>query len=307
MAKFRLPDFRRGIGSPRSAKTFAEGSPPRKHRAWVVPTLFVATLISTTFAGMQQSADYADKGIWLWILSGLRFSLPVLVILGLHEMGHYVTGKHYGMHLKGPYFIPAPNLFGTFGAVITMRGPVPTRRAILRVGVAGPWASFVLGALAYTWGLSHSQIVNVTGHSGIVLGDSLLTTWIGEWFFGTLAKGQDVLLHPTALAGWIGLFVTALNLLPMAQLDGGHVLYAATPRFYPFGSRLTWLFLLLGGIWGWKGWLVWAVMGLLIGVTHHPRPMTLERSLGWSDRLRIVAAIAVLILTFIPEPIRFLG
>ncbi len=186
--------------------------------------LFVATCFTTFMTGWFQNG-YWQAGLW--------YGGAIISILLAHEMGHYLMCKKYGIKATLPFFLPFPlpfgNPFGTFGAVIKMESRIPSRKALFDVAVAGPLAGLALTIPAIYFGVQLSKIVDITPSAGsgtIYLGESFLYAQISKWAIGVLPEGKDVLLHPLAFAGWAGLFVTALNLLPIGQLDGGHVVYA---------------------------------------------------------------------------------
>lgn len=242
------------------------------------------------------------------LLDGLSFSLPLMSILLAHEMGHYITGKIYGVHQSLPFFIPAPGTyFGTFGAVIIMRSAPPTRAALLNVAVMGPYAGLVLAVPTMAWGLAHSTVVDpelLTG-STVVFGSSLLVQALEALFS---PNGTDVMLHPVGLAGWAGLLVTSLNLLPVGQLDGGHISYALTGRHHTLVSRgAVGLLLGLAFYLGMDGllWGFWAVMLVFFGLGHPPVQRT-ERSLTRPQKLNAFFALIVFGLTFTPVPFKII-
>lgn len=266
--------------------------------------LFAATFLTTAMASaFNQGIDFiANPGD---LRAGFPFAVTVMTILLFHECGHYFFARAHRVDATLPYFIPAPPflLVGTFGAFIRMRTPPPDRRALFDIGAAGPWAGFIIAIPAVVFGLQISEVRPLEpSEGGLVLGDSLLFAALTRIVLGVGSDEATILLHPVALAGWFGLLVTCLNLLPVGQLDGGHVAYAV------FGRRHRWISLgvlaslVVLGIGSWPGWLVWAFMLVLLGV-RHPRPWDPHTPL---DRPRLVAAaltFAVLILTFMPEPL----
>ncbi len=279
--------------------------------------LFAVTVVTCTLAGLQQAVSPhdieqafpgTDPGFWqiisrFWHL-GLPFSGTLLGILLAHEFGHYFLGRHHRIDVSLPYFIPAPTLIGTFGAVIRMRGPLWNRSGLLDVAVMGPLAGFVVAVPAYVWGIANSTIVQKAsiGEGGFFLGDSLVTMAIQYLVVGPLAADVDIMLHPVAFAGWIGFFVTSLNMLPISQLDGGHISYALNERLYPLIGRATMIGLLVMGTVGWKGWWFWAGLTWFFGVDRHPRPVFNEPRLDPVRRALGMAGYVVFILTFVPNP-----
>jgi membrane-associated protease RseP (regulator of RpoE activity) len=275
---------------------------------WRLPLLlFLLTILTTLLAGaMLKNIDPFSSP--LAILAGVPFSLTLLSILLIHEMGHYLTARHYRIQATLPYFIPAPPIpfiIGTFGAFIRMRSPIIERKALLEVGAAGPIAGFVVAVGAIIVGLQWSTIVENGIGAGMILGEPLLFQWISQWVV-VIPPDSDVLLHPVAFAGWIGLFITSLNLLPIGQLDGGHIGYAI------FGERqryisLTMIGVLLGlGLLGWKGWLFWAVLTAVLGIGHPP---VVDAHIPLSRRQVVIAwcSLIIFLVTFIPAPISVMG
>lgn len=265
--------------------------------------LFALTCVTTTMAGaFTAGADpLSDLGS---MRAGIPFAVTLMSILLLHELGHYTLAKLHGVQATLPYFIPGPPVFvGTFGAFIRMKAPPATRRALFDVGAAGPWAGLLVAIPAVLVGLRLSEVhpLGVSG-GGLVLGDSILFSLLTQLALGTTPSNATIVLHPVALAGWFGLFVTALNLLPVGQLDGGHVIYALFGRTHRWISRLFLLVIAFLGLRGWDGWFVWVILLLLIGIDHPP---TADQVTPLSGRRRIAAwlTIGAFILTFIPQPL----
>ncbi|MCZ6632363.1 MAG: site-2 protease family protein [bacterium] len=308
---------------------------PPQDRIWVHGALLLATIYTTTLAGMLMSPDLvgldgqADDWTFLFnprfLVYGLPFSVTLLGILGIHEMGHYVTSRWWHVRASLPYFIPFPSMIGTLGAVIRLKSRIPNRRALIDIGASGPLAGFVVAVIALGVGLHMSEVIAVqeVPKGAFSLGDSILSAWIGQLVIGHLPEGYDVMLHPVAFAGWLGLFVTVLNLLPMGQFDGGHIVYAI------FGRRHAWitkgtlvalaLFWAVGppydwmqapdvfSVWlegRWPGWLVWLFMGSIMGRRHPPPDdpyLPLDPVRKWVGYVSLV----IFVLCFIPRPIYF--
>ncbi len=252
--------------------------------------LFALTLVTTTMA------------------NGPLYGGALVGILLVHEMGHYLMCRRYRVPSTLPYFVPLPpqiSLLGTLGAVIRMRLRTSDRRIIYDIGIAGPLAGLVVAIPTAWWGLAHSHVIStISGAPGVFLGDSLLFRFLERITLGPLDPGQDVVLHPIALAGWTGLFVTALNLIPIGMLDGGHVVYGLLGRRAVWVSRVGMVALLVLAILVHITWLVWFGLLLLIGVRH---PATRIES-GHIDKRRIALGIVTLIifvLCFVPKPIDF--
>jgi len=279
-------------------------------RPWIHVVLFLATVITTTTAGaMNQGVNPLATPFQLY--RGLPFSITLLLILGVHEFGHYFASRRWNVQATLPYFIPMPFfLIGTMGAVIRIRSPIPNRKALFDIGVAGPLAGLVLAVPALIYGLSLSSVEPVEGLSGLMLteGNSLLYLLLKRIVVGGIPPGHDVMLHPIAFAAWIGMFVTALNLLPIGQLDGGHIVYALFGGWHSVIASGAMLALIpLGFFTKWYGWLFLFVMILLVLGRRHPPPYDpyteldpRRRTLGW-------IMILIFVLCFIPVPLTVTG
>jgi membrane-associated protease RseP (regulator of RpoE activity) len=290
----------------------AEDRAPRE-KWWLHTTLFALTLLSMTIAGATFVGVPAEWNLpsIVALRIGLAFSLPLAAILAAHESGHYLVARRYRVNASPPFFIPFPpqiGLLGTMGAFIRLRSPLFDRRTLFDIGVAGPFAGIVVAIPILLVGLAHSTTAMVPGmplaHQIIVvedwhllLGDSLL---LGLCRAIVGAHGTLV-LSPLAIAGWTGLFITCLNLLPLAQLDGGHITYALFGRLQPWIARFFWLLLIpLGRLW--QGWWLWAVLALVIGRGRLAHPMLIapERQLDAKRKALAWLAIALFVLTFSP-------
>mgnify|MGYP000845342497 CR=1 FL=1 len=266
--------------------------------------LLILTLLSTLFVGtMMVSQDLMDFVRRPWL--GLPFAVSLMAILGAHELGHYFAARRYDVPVTLPYFIPMPlGPFGTLGAFISMKAPPPNRRALLTIAAAGPLAGLVLAVPILLLGLSLSPITQLVPGDGIGMeGNSLLYALLKIVSFGRFlpAGGEDVLLHPIAFAGWAGLLVTGLNLIPVGQLDGGHILYAL------FGERsrqMIWpvVVLLIGLGFIWTGWFLWVVLIVVFG-RHYAAPLDDLTRLSSRQRLVGWLAIAVFLIVFTPLPL----
>lgn len=261
------------------------------------------------------------------ILNGICFSAALLAILLAHEMGHFVLAKRHGVDASWPFFIPAPvlSMIGTLGAVIRLRSAPRTRRALVDIGAAGPIAGFLVTIPVLIVGLRLSTIVPEEGpYRHWVLWDSLVS-WISGGTFswpgrglelGTplamgfiqelvqkVPAGHSLALHPVAVAGWFGLLLTALNLLPLGQLDGGHCLFAASPRLHrALGAPISAGLLALGVFTPFVGWAVW---GLITGLflNHHPTVPDSEPRLGARRRAVLLVSLVIFVLSFAPVPL----
>ena len=285
-------------------KTPLATPPPTRgtRRPWLHLVLFLATLATTTLAGAMQNGVNPITQPWR-IPSGLPFAITLMSILLVHEMGHYLMARYHGVQVSLPYFIPAPSFIGTFGAFIRMDAAPRDRRSLFDVGAAGPLAGLVLAVPAVVVGLSLSTITTDDGVSGgISLGSSILMALLSKLTLGLLPDEANIIMHPVGFAGWIGLFVTALNLLPVGQLDGGHVTYALFGPRHIWVSRFAFALILgLGLTRYWDGWMIWGVLLLFMGL-RHPPTQDPHTTLDWKRKLTAWLVLVVLVLTFIPAP-----
>lgn len=298
---------------------------------WLNLALFVATVYTTLLAGagMQGVASFDPREI---AAAGWTFAVPLIVALGTHEMGHFIVARRHGLVPSWPYFIPAPTFVGTFGAVIRMRFvEPPTRAQLFDVGVAGPLAGFVVSlvflvggaalssvdpaaldlqtyslweAFVAWWRSGDASLFGMAVGGGVpptslILGDSLLVKGVIELVTGEASAA--VRLHPVALAGWVGMFVTTLNLLPVGQLDGGHVAFALLGERFRILPWIVFPALIVLGVLGWPGWFVWAGLLAFIGVKHPPatgEPLDARRmALAW-------VCLVIFVVIFTPVPIQ---
>lgn len=284
---------------------------PRSLREKILAAiLFFLTALSTTFAGALLAGvdPLATPG---GFFKGLPYSLTLLLILSAHEAGHFLMARRYGVNSPLPWFIPAPTLVGTFGALIRLPRLPGSRVALFDIALAGPVAGLVPSILALIVGIRISSVMGGSpgDGKGLILGESLLFKGIEALFGGENGPGQTLLLSPVGFAGWVGLLVTALNLLPVGQLDGGHISYAL------FGSRarfVSWgLVLAMGilGFLGWRGWWIFGGLVLLFGPVHPDlENVDGEREdLPLSRRVWGVVAALILVLVFVPDPLRPAG
>ena len=273
----------------------------RKEKITLNLILFVITLFTTTLAGaMMEGAG--RKGI-LWYISGLKFSLPLMLILGIHETGHYLAAKYHNIRATLPYFIPAPTLIGTFGAFIKIKEPIKYRDTLMDVGAAGPLAGFFAALPILFWGVWHSKIVMITKPAvGLRLGGSIILVAVVKAIHGTIPSGYDLQLSAPAFAAWLGLFVTSLNLLPIGQLDGGHIMYALLGgEKADVVSRIVFFTLLPLGIF-WPGWIIWAFLLYFVLGLKHPPIIYPSMSLDWRRKFLGWFCIFIFIITFTPVP-----
>ena len=308
-----LPDPRPVEGEPPLPVTF---TPRRKFqdRRWLHLALFVLTVVSTTLVGTEHYLGYlSDFGRQPVRVSstvffqGFWYSGTILLFLGAHEFGHYLACRYYQVDASLPFFIPMPLvLTGTLGAFIRIREPIPTKRMLFDIGIAGPLAGFAIALPALFVGIALSPVVRVPPNlSGFNLGEPLLfraATWL-TW--GSMPDGYSVNLHPIAFASWWGLLATALNLFPIGQLDGGHISYAVLGRrstTVTLGS----IAIAIGLTFFSMSWLVWTFLLIAMTLAMGPRhPRTIDEDIPL-DRPRIwlaVLALVILVLCFTPSPI----
>jgi membrane-associated protease RseP (regulator of RpoE activity) len=273
--------------------------------------LLLATMVTTLLAGASFARVDAysvvfrawNTGNWAAVLpalwAGLPFAGTLLFILGVHEMGHYVAARLHGVNVTLPYFIPVPFLgLGTFGAFIQMKSPVENRKALFDVGVAGPLAGFFVALPLMVIGLLQSQVVPRVGAGAF--GSSLLLRGLAAVVIPHAAN-QAIALSPMAIAAWFGLLVTAINLLPMGQLDGGHVTYAVLGRLSRPIALATFAILIVLGLTVWQGWLIWALFALITGL-QHPQPLNDITPLDWGRRLVGLFTLGLFFLLITPRP-----
>jgi membrane-associated protease RseP (regulator of RpoE activity) len=284
---------------------------------WVHLLLVLLTLLSTTAVGARLAFNFEQnrptyvEDLWLAItsvaqpdslLAGLPFSLTLMTILLAHEMGHYLTCRHYGIDASLPYFLPAPTLIGTFGAFIRIRSAIPTRRQLFDVGIAGPLAGFVFVIPTLAIGLAYSKIIPGVG----VQGDFVFSTpGVMRMLQRLIMPGvstSDILVHPIARAAWAGVFATALNLMPMGQLDGGHILYSYVGDYHKILTRIFVVALLpLGFFYSWS-WVFWAALIFFFGMKH---PRLYDRApLGRGRAQLAILALVIFVASFSPAPVR---
>lgn len=272
---------------------------PRPSRAWINGVLFLATVLTTLYTGRLHESGGS-------LLSGAPFAFTLLVILGTHEFGHYFAARYHRAAVTLPYFIPMPlSLVGTMGAVIQLRSPIYNRKQLFDIGVAGPLAGLVVTIPLLIYGLSTSSVEPPPRFDYWQEGNSLLYLGLKYLVHGKILPGDglDVSINSVTFAAWFGLFVTSLNLLPVGQLDGGHVAYAL------FGRRAWWLartvavVLLALSFLGWSGWFLWVILPFVFGL-RHPPPLNDHTPLDRRRKALGVVMIVVFILVFTPIPIK---
>ncbi len=304
-----------------------------RRRYWLHGVLLVITVFTTLVVGARLEFNFLNNlpAFSLnestlpmfplgWVLEapsrlllGVPFAATLMGILLAHELGHYIYCVRNGVNATLPYFIPAPTLIGTLGAFIRIKSPIRSREALFDIGIAGPIAGFVVACLVLFFSLLASKpMPSQVPPSDIVFGYPLIFRamhWATAHVFGQPGAWDlplsKLYLHPTAIAAWVGMFATALNLLPGGQLDGGHIIFALSPRAHRHVSRITVGMLLPMGYLLWPGWFIWA---LLLGISGMRHPQVPPWP-GIRGRRRWIAllGLAMLVLTFIPEPFRGLG
>ena len=259
---------------------------PTKKNWWLFSILLTATLGTTYLAG------------------GFLFSLSLLLILGAHEFGHYWASRKNSVQSTLPYFIPAPPMFiaGTFGAFIQIKQRIPNRRVLMEIGAAGPIAGFIVAVPMLALGLYLSRVTPSVAMGGVSFGSSFILNLFSELILGIDPSSPfiNIHLHPIAFAGWIGMLVTALNLMPVGQLDGGHIIYALFPDKHRLIGKLFFVALFPLGYF-WPGWFFWAVMIVLMGFKTAPLNEKLV-DLDTFHKVLGVVSILIFMLTFIPIP-----
>lgn len=294
---------------------YAYPVPRTRDRLWLHWLLLAITFFTTTAAGAAMQFDF-DRNLpfdveraWFQsypylfhhpqaIFNGLPFSLTLLAILLAHEFGHYLAAVYHRVDASLPFFLPSPFL-GTFGAFIKVRSPIYSKRALFDIGVAGPLAGFVFLLPALSIGLAYSKVIPGIAHQGMLIFGMPGLQWLMEKLVFPGVPAADIYLHPVARAAWVGMFTTALNLLPIGQLDGGHILYAFFPDRHKMVSRIV-AAVLLPLAWLWWVWAFWAVAMLWLGRYH---PMIVDRSEMSADRRKLgwlAAAIFLLCFMFVP-------
>jgi membrane-associated protease RseP (regulator of RpoE activity) len=292
-------------------------------RKYYLPLLLLVASVATTTAngarfmqnfleGMPPVVRDSDLWPWGWLadhpdlyISGWAFSVALLGILLIHEFGHYFACRWHGIDATLPWVLPAPTLSGTAGAIIQIKTRIPNRNALLDVGIYGPLAGYVASAVAVAVGFALSfQAPADAPHAIVRFGGEPLTirllhALLVQWDPNIPAFDQ-IAPHPVLVAGWIGLFITSLNLIPGGQLDGGHILYAISPKLHRVCTIALPFLLFLAGTIFWVGWILWGLF-LLIPAMRHPR-VPLEPKLDRNRLVLGIVGIVILVLTFTPTP-----
>ena len=297
--------------------------PRPKQRYWLHVLLLLLTIFTTLVVGarMQYNFQHNQPAFSLnddtlpffplnWtfaqpsrLLLGVPFATTLMLILLAHELGHYLCCEYYGVYATLPFFIPAPTLIGTLGAFIRIRSPIRSRTALFDIGIAGPIAGFIVASVVLFFALPLSKALPAAAtNSDIELGYPLIfrLAWHLLPSSAHASAARGVYFHPTAIAAWVGMFATSLNLLPGGQLDGGHIVFAIAPRAHKIISRLTILALIPMALFYWAGWLIWAVLLRISGMRH---PMVAEwPQVAGARRWLALFALLMLLLTLAPAP-----
>jgi membrane-associated protease RseP (regulator of RpoE activity) len=287
----------------RPAETKKAGFP------WVNAILFFLTGLTTLMGGaLFEGVDWLGKpslfidNPLVIFAAGFPFSLSLLTILGFHEFGHYFAARYHKANVSLPYFIPAPTIVGTFGAVIKSRSAFINKKQLLDIGAAGPLAGFVVAIIVLIIGIKSSPILSITDEANVIyFGESLLIKFITYLTIGEIAEGQSVMINSIYLAGWVGILVTMFNLLPMGQLDGGHITYALFGKYQKILALTVIAGLALLSFY-WPIWILWIFIGMVFRLKHPP---TLLDEIPLDNTRKVIGYIclAIFILCFMPIPI----
>lgn len=309
MKKMRLAEFFKtwahrlnygAVPGARRIESPSETDYTKPRRVWINILLFIITFITTSLAQSNQGGTLIET-----FISGLPYSCTLMLILATHEFGHYFAARSFGVNATLPYFIPFPSLIGTLGAVIKTRTPIPGRRALFYIGAMGPLPGFIVSLAAVSAGIYMSTVrpvIPAEPGSYLMFGDSFLFRGLIRLFHGNIAAGSDLFLHPVAFAGWIGFLLTSLNLMPVGQLDGGHILHALIGNRQRYAG---WIFLaaLAALSFYWPGWIVWVIIILFVVMVGHPEIHGDAGELSPAEKVTGWICMLILVLTFIPVPV----
>lgn len=294
---------------------------PSARSLWLAIGLFLLTLITSLVAGTHFAQAYAHNQAASFdvllqtfpllyrhpalLLSGLPFAITLLTILLVHELGHYFACRYHHIRASYPFFIPAPTLIGTFGAFILIRSPIRSMRALFDVGASGPLVGFIVALPALVYGVLNAKVIHGLGSDGnadLIFGVPLVLKLVAA-VLQPNAHVADLLLHPVGRAAWVGIFATALNLLPVGQLDGGHILRTVSPRLHRWISLLLpFALVILYLAFRWPGWLMWA--GIIFALRFfRMAPIYDSTPLDPNRKFGAVMALAVFMLCFMPSPL----
>jgi membrane-associated protease RseP (regulator of RpoE activity) len=308
---------------PRYTQVFV-AAPARRRPYWLHALLLLLTLMTTLIVGARLQYNFIhDLPAFTtdnfslplfpvhWILQsparlkmGIPFSLTLMGILLAHEFGHFLLAERNGVYATLPYFVPAPTLIGTFGALIRIKSPIRSRKALFDIGIAGPIAGFLVALPVLMWGLALSKTMPPdTSNTALEFGYPLIFNLFHHWLAPLThnhAPLSALYLHPVGIAAWVGMFATALNLMPGGQFDGGHIIYAVAPRAHKWATRTTIGILIPLGVFFWMGWLVWAGILAFTGMRHPNVPQW--PGIGPRRRWLALLAAAMLALTLVLAP-----
>ncbi len=294
-----------------------------KRGIWLNVVLFIITIFTTFFFGLIHSLSflYGDllnenpeaavttaffKDPQAFFLAVIYTSVLLGILLG-HELGHYLTCRHYRINATLPYFIPAPTLIGTLGAFIKIKSPITQKQQLFDIGIAGPLTGFILSLPALAYGISLSKVIPPSAlpeEGALLFGEPLLLKILGSLILKDIPSGYDILIHPVAFAGWVGILVTSFNLFPVGQLDGGHISYALLgPAKSRALARIMLAVFIIMGVIFWIGWFLWAFIILVLGL-RHPRIVDEETPLSPRRRFMGFIALIIFVLSFIPDPLK---
>ncbi len=300
----------------RAAESFAIPQVRRNERYWLHFLLFGLTFLTATVVGAAMQTDFERNipfdidasfplylALWrnpAYLLKGCPFSLTLLTILLAHELGHYLAALYHRVDASPPYFMPSP-FMGTFGAFIRVRSPIYSKRVLFDIGISGPLAGFVFLLPALAIGLAFSKVIPGIGAQGSLQFGVPALEWLLTHAIFPGVQAGDLYLHPVARAAWIGMFATALNLLPIGQLDGGHILYSFFPRRHRLVSKIFCVILIAM----WKLWLGWALWGLVLLWLGRNHPTIHDPSELTPGRRRLgLLALVIFLLCITLDPIR---
>jgi membrane-associated protease RseP (regulator of RpoE activity) len=297
-------------------------------KTWLNGILFILTVLSACYAGLYWSGSFllfeagaasganpaaeaaralADARIFP--LSALYAAVLMTILVG-HELGHYLTCRRYGILATLPYFIPGPPFLGTFGAFIRIKSPITRKYQLFDVGANGPFVGFLLSVPALVIGLAFSRIsASAPAGEAITFGEPLLFKLLSVLFFGRAAAGSALVLHPVGFAGWVGILVTSFNLIPLGQLDGGHIAYALLGRRARLVSKGVMGLFVVMGVFLWAGWFFWAAVILFFELKsklglRHPPVLDEDAPLDRGRKVRSVLILVIFVLSFIPDPVK---
>ena len=306
---------------PSRQRYYFDAQPRPSWRSLVfASTLLLLTFVTTLVAGTHFAAAYAHNQAASFnmlmhtfrllyrnpvaLLSGLPFAATLLTILLAHELGHYFACRRHHIRASYPFFIPAPTLIGTFGAFILIRSPIRSLRALFDVGASGPMVGFLVALPALVFGVWQARVIPSLANDAnadLVFGVPLILRLVAGVVHPNVPV-SDLLLHPVGRAAWVGLFATALNLLPVGQLDGGHIVRSVSARAHRWISLLIPAVLLVLGIFQWQGWLLWAAILIVLRFFRTP-PIYDPTPLDPRRRFAAVIALAIFLLCFMPSPL----